>query len=117
MRRSAGLYLADMIAAANEAMEFVEGMSFEDFCADRRTVNAVIRAIEVLGEAAKCVADPIRARHGNVPWREISGMRDKLIHFYHGVDLETVWLVVKERLPKLVPILASIHAEVAVEEP
>ena len=65
--------------------------------ADKRTFNAVIRSLEVIGEAAKNVPDEIRAKYPLVPWKEMAGMRDKVIHFYFGVDREAVWIAVKDR--------------------
>jgi len=76
-------------------------MSFEVFAADKKTVNAVIRSLEVMGEAAKRIPDDIRRRYPDIPWRRMAGMRDKLIQEYSGVDLQIVWSVVKEELPPI----------------
>lgn len=79
-----------------------------EFVTDKKTSNAVLRSIEVIGEATKNVPDSVRARYPRVPWKEMSGMRDKVIHFYFGVDKEIVWLVVTERLPALRPLMEQI---------
>jgi uncharacterized protein with HEPN domain len=90
-----------------DAEEFVQGMSFREFESDKKTFNAVVRAIEVIGEAAKNVPDGLRSRHTAVPWKEMAGMRDKLVHSYFGVDCEAVWISVKERIPAIKPLLGG----------
>jgi len=77
------------------------GLNFEDFAADRKTVNAVIRSLEVLGEATKHIPISFRQDHSEIPWSKMAGMRDVLIHDYMGVDLKTIWKVIQERLPEL----------------
>ena len=74
-------------------------MSFQTFLQDRKTINAVLRSLEVLGEAAKRVPDDLRAKTPAVPWKRMAGMRDKLIHEYFGVDYSIVWTVVTSELP------------------
>ena len=71
-------------------------------------MNAVIRSVEVIGEATKHIPASLRNKYPAIPWKEMAGMRDKVIHFYFGVDLETVWLVVKERIPALKPVLQEL---------
>jgi len=111
MTRTLRDYLEDMWNAAKEVLEFTKGMSFEEFRRDRKTVNAVIRSLEVLGEAAKKIPENVRAKYPDVPWREIAGMRDKLIHEYHGVDLQIVWKTVQNEIPPLLPILERMATE------
>ena len=74
------LYLKDVLSAMNNIKTFVEGMHFEAFCADDKTASAVIRKLEVIGEATKNVPDEIRQQHPTVPWKEMAGMRNRLIH-------------------------------------
>jgi uncharacterized protein with HEPN domain len=92
-------YLQDILDAIDETAEFTADISFETFAHDRRTSNAVVRSLEVLGEAAKRIPDDLRAEAPDVPWKRMAGMRDKLIHEYSGVDLNIVWTVIKEELP------------------
>jgi uncharacterized protein with HEPN domain len=108
MRRSVAHYLSDILQNMRDAEEFIFGMNYEQFKTDKKTMNAVLRSIEVIGEASKHIPDEIRAKHMSVPWKEMAGMRDKLIHDYFGVDAETVWLVVKERIPVLKPAIEEI---------
>lgn len=103
MIRDYGDYLNDILDAIDETAEFTEGMSFEAFARDRKTINAVVRSLEVLGEAAKRIPDDLRAQWPDVPWKRMAGMRDKLIHEYFGVDLSIVWTVIKDELPPIRP--------------
>ena len=104
-------YLNDILGSINEVEEFVSGMAYDEFAADKKTVNAVIRSLEVLGEATKHVPVSFRNRHPNIPWSKMAGMRDVLIHDYMGVDLKTVWKVAQERLPEIKPLIDSLVAE------
>jgi uncharacterized protein with HEPN domain len=101
-------YLDDIATAINEVEEFTSNMTYETFASDRKTVNAVIRSLEVLGEATKRIPAAFRQKHPDIPWSKMAGMRDVLIHDYMGVDLKTVWKVVKERLPELNSLFATL---------
>ena len=104
-------YLIDAFEASRKAIDFCGGMSFEEFAQDDRTSFAVIRALEIFGEATKKVPSDFKDAHPDLPWREMAGMRDKLIHQYFGVDLEIVWATVRERLPEVVDRLREILPE------
>ena len=95
MNRNVAIYLRDMLENMRDAEDFVRAMTFERFTSDQKTVNAVLRSAEVIGEAAKHVPDAVRERYADIPWKEMSGMRDKVIYAYTSVDLETVWVVVR----------------------
>jgi uncharacterized protein with HEPN domain len=82
-------------------------MSADDFSEDLKTQDAVIRNLEIIGEAAKNLSDAVRARHALIPWRNIAGMRDRLIHHYFGVSLDVVWQVASVELPGVVRQLSS----------
>lgn len=113
--RDVSLYIKDMLESMERAENFVEGMEYDDFSKDEKTSFAVIRCIEVMGEAAKQVPESIRKKHPGIPWKSIAGMRDKVIHFYFGVNLEKVWLVVKEDLPKIKPKIRKILEDLQIE--
>jgi len=83
-------------------------MSYEDFLRDRKTQDAVIRNLEIIGEAAKNLPSNIKERYPKIPWRALSGMRDKLIHAYFGVSLSIVWETIKNDLPVLKQQVESI---------
>ena len=84
-------YLNDILDSIKEAIEFTGDMTFDEFSTDKKTINAVIRSLEVLGEASRKIPDDIKSQSAEVPWKRMAGMRNKLIHEYFGVDLEIVW--------------------------
>lgn len=94
-------YLQDIWDAIVDIENFVNNMNYEQFVTDRKTLNAVVRSIEIIGEASKRLPDVIKRKYGKLPWKEITGMRDKLIHAYFGIDTEIIWEAVKENLPAL----------------
>ena len=106
--RDPRLYLAEMLAAADAVEDFVKGMEFDAFLLDDKTSSAVVRKFEIIGEASKNISSTLKERYPEIPWKEMAGMRDKVIHLYFGVDREAVWLVVKERIPSLKPLIEEI---------
>jgi len=101
-------YVEDIVEAMDDAVRFVEGVEYDDFVKDRKTVYAVTRAIEIIGEAVKKIPDTVKNRYPKVPWKRMAGMRDKLIHEYFGVDLRRVWNTVKKDIPNLKPLFEKI---------
>jgi uncharacterized protein with HEPN domain len=112
MRRDEA-YLLDMLIAARDAVSFLRGLSAEQFRASRVHQLAVVKAVEIVGEAAARVSEPIRAAHPEIPWREIMGMRHRLVHGYFEVDLDKVWQTVQNDLP---PLIANLEPLVPSEE-
>lgn len=84
--RDAKLFLTDIMQAIDAIEGFVQGLDRDQFEQDDKTVSAVIRKLEIVGEAAKVIPEEIREKYSQIPWKEMAGMRDKLIHFYFGVD-------------------------------
>ena len=108
MKRDYCVYLKDILDSFNNARQFLEGLSYDDFIDDRKTISAVVRELEIVGEATKQIPASIRKKYPEIPWSEMTGMRDKLIHFYFGVDMDIVWETVKTRIPKLEPLIQNI---------
>jgi len=106
--RDVKLNFQDMLSAFESIEAFVCGMTYAEFLDDDKTSSAVIRKFEIVGEAAKGVSEEFRKRYSDVPWRDMAGMRDRLIHLYFGVDYELVWSTIKEHLPDLKKVLNQI---------
>ena len=101
-------YLRDMLDAMEKAQQFVENLSYEEFKEDDKTVFAVVRALEIVGEATKNIPNDIRNEYPEVPWKDMAGMRDILIQDYFGADVETVWLTVTEKIPQVKPLIQTM---------
>ena len=91
--------------------EFIAGMDLASFRVDDKTASAVMRKLEIIGEAVKQVPEKVRQRYSHIPWKEMGGMRDKLIHFYFGVDYSLVWRAITARVPKVKEELRAILEE------
>jgi uncharacterized protein with HEPN domain len=115
MKRSVKLYINDILEYMERAESHINSLSFEEFLKEEKTCDAVIRCIEVIGEATKNIPDEIRNRYPFIPWRDMAGMRDKIIHAYFTVDFETVWLVVKEEIPRLKPMIMKVSEDLEKE--
>lgn len=98
MPRDFQVYLEDILASAARIREYTAGLTEQQFLKDNRTVDAVVRNLEIIGEAAKGLPEAIRARAPEVEWRKVAGLRDVLIHAYSAVDPHIVWDVVTLRL-------------------
>lgn len=106
------LYLKDILEAMEAIEKFMEGVDFDKFQIDDKTSSAVVRKLEIIGEAAKQVPDYITQKYPEIPWKEMAGMRDRLTHFYFGIDYKLVWITVKERIPQIIPLIKNILSEI-----
>lgn len=106
-------YLKDILDAMEKAQHFVADMDYNAFINDDKTIFAVVRALEIIGEAVKHIPDEVRSQYEAIPWKDMAGMRDVLSHDYFGVDIETVWLTVKEKIPQIKPLIERLWKELS----
>jgi uncharacterized protein with HEPN domain len=100
----------DILAGVNAAIEYTRGMTYDDFVADRRTRDAVIRNLVTMGESVRWIPGPIREANPDVPWTTMRGVRNVVVHEYFGVDDRILWDTVVHDLPPLVPKLEAVLA-------
>lgn len=108
MKKDDSIYLKHILDAISRIEEYVQAISYEDFMDNHLIQDGVIRQIEIIGEATKRLSREIRKGHPDIPWKDIAGMRDKLIHDYLGVDLAAVWDTAKKDIPALKNRLGNI---------
>jgi len=101
-------YLADILDVSQKAIQFVEGIAYADFEKNDEKIFAVIRALEVIGEAVKHIPNSLRAEYPQIPWRAIAGMRDKLIHDYFGINILRIWNTVQKEVPELLEVVKQM---------
>lgn len=94
-------FVSDIREAIQRISTYIAGFDYDTFANDSRTQDAVIRNLEILGEATKKLSEEFRVRHNSIPWKSMAGARDRLIHEYFGVNLDIVWQIVKIELPKV----------------
>jgi uncharacterized protein with HEPN domain len=99
--RSVGLLLEDVWEAIEKIERFLAGFDHDTFLRDERTVDAVVRNLEIVGEACSRLPLDFRSAHPEIEWRRISGLRNRIVHDYFGIDLEIVWAILKRELPEL----------------
>ena len=110
-------FLSDILEAIIRIQDYIAGMDYQTFLADLKTRDAVIRNLEVIGEAAKNIDDGFREQYPVAPWKEMAGMRDKLIHHYFGINFEVVWTIIHDELQGVEKSIGSILGEIAPHEP
>ncbi|MGH7909416.1 MAG: HepT-like ribonuclease domain-containing protein [Thermodesulfobacteriota bacterium] len=107
-KRDPKLLFEDILESAEKIERYTHGLSFEGFEGNDLVIDAVIRNFEIIGEASKNIPENLRRKHNELPWKRMIGFRNTAIHKYFEVDLETLWIVIKERLPEIKPIIQQI---------
>jgi len=105
-------FLKDILESIEKIEKFIKGLGFDDFSKDDKTIYAVIRALEIIGEATKNLPDSLKEEYPEVPWRKMTGTRDKVIHGYFGVDLEVIWRTITRNIPIIKPLIKDILDEI-----
>ena len=111
MKRKIKLYIGDIIENIKLAEKIIKDIDYSMFIADKTKNYAVVRCIEIIGEAVKNIPEDVRLKYPSVPWKDMAGMRDVVIRFYMGVDFKIVWDVVIKRYPVLLPTIEKIYNE------
>ena len=108
-KRQPGLLVEDIIDSGNKILVYTESMSFEEFISDNKTVDAVIRNFEIIGEAANRLPEEFKDDHPNIDWNRIRGFRNRIIHDYFGIDYSIVWQIKKLFLPELLEKIKKLE--------
>jgi uncharacterized protein with HEPN domain len=109
MPKDDSIYVEHILECIERILKYTDGISKDKFSKDEMIQDAVIRNIEIIGEASKKISQNFRKSNSHVPWKEIAGMRDKLIHDYLGVDIEVIWRTIKTDIPTLNTQLKEIQ--------
>ena len=102
-------YIEDMIVFAGKVLEYTRGLSQEAFVSNRLTYDATLRNLELIGEAATHIPERVRESRQDIPWRMIIAVRNRLIHGYLGIDDDTLWSIIQDDVPVLLPLLESLR--------
>ena len=109
--RDISLLLGDMLESALKIKRYVEGMDYESFISDEKTVDAVVRNFEIIGEAANRIDPDFKIRNPELEWKRIRGFRNRIIHEYFGIDFEIVWTIIEEDIDTLIDWLEVLVNE------
>lgn len=109
-KREPRLLVSDILESARKILDYTTGQSFEDFTADSKTMDAVIRNFEIIGEAANRLPDEFKDRFPETDWHRIRGFRNRIVHDYFGIDYSIIWTIKETFLPLMIKQLQSIDA-------
>jgi uncharacterized protein with HEPN domain len=104
-------FLADILEAAERILSYTTDLDYDDFLGDTKTQDAVIRNLEIIGEAVKRISPALRKEHAELPWQSMAGLRDRLIHDYFGVNVDIVWEIISRELEGLIESLKAITGD------
>jgi len=107
-KRDSNLLIEDSETAISRIERYISGLNREHFLTDDKTVDAVVRNLEIIGEASRHLPEEFRERHSTIPWHKIAGLRNRIVHDYFGVDLELIWQIVSIEIPSLKDNISSL---------
>jgi uncharacterized protein with HEPN domain len=107
-KRDPKLLIEDILDSAHKILDYTNSLTLDDFISDSKTVDAVARNFEIIGEAASRLPETYRAKYPNIEWRRIIGLRNRIVHVYFGIDYEVVWKIKTEYLPKLIESMRQL---------
>ena len=107
-KRPIDLLLSDILDAIDRVPIYIEGLSFDAFSNDQKSIDAVVRNLEIIGEAASRLPDEFKEKHPQVEWHKVVGLRNRIIHGYFGIDLKIIWQIIHADLPKLRQTLSRL---------
>ena len=108
-KRSTALYLGDILDSITKIEKFTKSVSLEKFLKDELTIDAVVRNLEIIGEATRQMPERFKDKQPDIPWAKMISMRNKVIHEYSGVDAEILWQTIQEDLPQLKKLIRKLH--------
>ena len=103
--------IQDIAESMSRIISYTRNMEYDEFKKDKKTQDAVIRNIGIMGEATKALSEKVRKDNANIPWKNVAGTRDKLIHNYFGVNIDIIWNIVQDEIPSLLPEIERIHQD------
>jgi len=107
-KRTPKLLLEDMLDSANRILEYTNNMTFEEFQSDNKTIDAVTRNFEIIGEASNILPEEIKEKYSEVEWYRIRGFRNRIVHDYFGIDLQIIWKITFDQIPTLISDITRI---------
>ncbi len=107
-KRTPKLLLEDIIESAEKILQYTKGISFEEFSKDNKTVDAVIRNFEIIGEASNLLPDELKDKYSEIDWHRIRGFCNRIVHDYFGVDLQIIWKIIFDQIPGLITEITKI---------
>jgi len=110
-KRDYNVYVDDILESINKIEDYMGELDFEQFSKDTKTIDAIVRNFEIIGEATKHIPAKIKKRYPDVPWKLMAGMRDKLIHEYFGVDKQVLWKTIKEDFVPVKPLIEKLQKD------
>jgi len=111
-KRGVALYLEDIKESIKKIEKYMRGVEFEDFSRDDQLIDAVVRNLSIIGEATKNIPKEVKSKNTDVAWREIKGMRNKVIHEYFGIDEDILWKTIQEDLPTFKKQIAKLAKDI-----